>query len=47
MSSTSEFGDHTAVFAVEIYLRGDDIGQDGAAILDNGAGCLITCTFYS
>jgi hypothetical protein len=41
----SEFGDDASVFAVDIDLGGDDAGENGAAVEDDGGSGLVARGF--
>ena len=45
MFARGEFGDYTAVLAVNVDLGGDDAGEDFAAVDDNGGGGFVARGF--
>lgn len=45
MLAGGEFGDDSAVFAVDIELGADDAGKDSAPVFDDGGGGFVTGGF--
>ena len=45
MLARGEFGDYAAVFAVDVDLRGDDAGEDAAAVGDDCGGGFVAGGF--